>query len=126
MYLLLVAVHLWGRARHKCWDVRDRTSQDERVDVVRAFVRVHGFQIDSVADDVVLVREAVAAEHVTCVARDLDRLAARVALHHGDELHWRLALVKQTSDLQTRLETDRDLRAHVRELLLDQLVAVDT
>ena len=49
-------------------------------------VGVDGLQVHDVADDVVLVRDAVAAQHVAGVAGDVQRLAARVALDQRDHL----------------------------------------
>jgi hypothetical protein len=46
------------------------------VNVVRAFVRVHHFQIHQMPRDAELVRDAVAAEHVACEPRNVQRLAA--------------------------------------------------
>ncbi len=56
------------------------------MDVVRALVRVDGLQIHHVADDVVLVADAVAAQHVSAHARDVETLAAAVALDERDHV----------------------------------------
>ena len=44
--------------------------------VVRAFVGVHGFEIEHVSDDVILIDDAVGAVHVPRHPRDVQRLAA--------------------------------------------------
>src|ERR1700683_3001793 len=49
-------------------------AEDEGVDVVRALIGVHGFQIHQVGDAVVFVDDAVAAVHVARSARDVERL----------------------------------------------------
>ena len=50
------------------------------------FVRVDGLEVHAVSDDVVLVADAVAAEHVAALAGDVERFAARVALDERDHL----------------------------------------
>src|SRR5713101_2305158 len=74
-------------------DPGDRTPEDQRMDVVRAFVSVNHLKVDDVADHAELVRDAVAAEHVACDARDVERLAAGVALHDRRDLDRRGAFV---------------------------------
>src|SRR3712207_5098722 len=91
------------------------------VDVVGALVGVHRLQVHDVADHVVLVHDAVAAVHVPRHARDLQRLAAVVALDQADHLRRRAALVEQPPDPQRGVQAERDLGLHVGELLLDQL-----
>jgi hypothetical protein len=91
------------------------------VDVVRALVGVDRLEVHHVADDVVLVGDAVAAVHVAGDARDVERLAAVVALDQRDHLG-ALALVDQAADAQRALQAERDLGLHVGELLLDELV----
>src|SRR5690606_10074078 len=55
-------------------------AEDQGVDVVGALVRVDRLEVHDVADHVVLVGDAVAAVHVARGARDVERLAAAVAL----------------------------------------------
>jgi hypothetical protein len=57
-------------------------AQDQRVDVVRAFIGIHDLQVDHVADDAELVRNAVTAQHVAGDAGHVQRLAPGIALHH--------------------------------------------
>ena len=52
----------------KCVQPCLRTTQDERVYVVRTFVGVHRFKIHHVADDVVFIGDTVAAVHIACHA----------------------------------------------------------
>ena len=56
---------------HAC----DLSPQYQGVYVVRALVRVDRFEVHDVADDVVLVLDAVAPEHVACRASDGQSLA---------------------------------------------------
>jgi hypothetical protein len=61
-------------------------AEDERVDVVRALIGVHGFQIRDVTHHVIFFGDAVAAMHVAGDPGDVERLAAIVALHDRDGL----------------------------------------
>src|SRR6185437_1125134 len=61
-------------------DAGDGAAEDQSVDVVGAFIGVDGFQIRGVTHHVVLDLDAVAAMHVARGARDVERLAAIVAL----------------------------------------------
>jgi hypothetical protein len=45
-------------------DARLRPSQDQRMNVVRAFIGVHHFQVHHVTDHAELVRNSIAAQHV--------------------------------------------------------------
>src|SRR5579862_9380781 len=56
--------------------------EDQGVDVVGALVGVDGFEVHDMADDVEFVVDAVAAMHVARQPRDLQSLAAIVALEH--------------------------------------------
>ena len=49
-------------------------------------IRVDCLQIHDVADDVVLVRDAIAPQHVTSLSGNVQRLATAVPLQHGDHL----------------------------------------
>src|SRR5271166_6865450 len=98
-----------------------RAPQYEGVDVVRAFVGVDRLQIGEVAHDAVFDLDAVAAMHVARRARDLQRLAAIVALHHRDHFRRRLAFVHQPPEAQSALKPEGDLGLHVGELLLKEL-----
>src|SRR5579883_1774295 len=97
-------------------------AEDEGVDVVRALIGVDRLQIHDVADDVVLVRDAVAAMHVARRPGDLQCLAAAVALQERDHLGRGPALVLEAAEAQARMEAQGDLGLHVDELLLDELV----
>src|SRR5205823_2698849 len=94
-----------------------RAAEDEGVDVVRAFVGIDHLEVDDVADDAELVGDAVAAQHVAREARDLQRLAARVALHDRGDLDRRAALVLHAPEAQAALQAEGDLGLHVGELL---------
>src|SRR3954447_24406966 len=88
-----------GRLRKRL-NAGDRPAEDQSVDVVGAFVGVDGFQVRGVAHHVIFDLDAVAAVHVAGGARDVERLAAIVALDDGDHLRRHLALVHQPADPQ--------------------------
>ena len=78
----------------------DGPAQDEGVHVVGALVRVDGLQVHHVPDDVVLVRDTVAAEHLPRRPGDVDRLHAGVPLHHRDHLGGGLTGVLHAAEVQ--------------------------
>ena len=92
------------------------------MDVVRPLVRVDRLEVHDVPNHVILIGNPVPAEHVTRLARDLERLAARVPLDQRDHLGGRLALVLKAAHLEARLQADGDLGRVISELLLDELV----
>src|SRR5208337_1866037 len=81
------------RPSEECLQAGLRASEDQRVHVMRALVGVDRLQIRQVAHDLILDLDAVAAVHVAGKARDLEGVAAIVALHHRDHLGRRAALV---------------------------------
>src|SRR6056297_3337773 len=68
-------------------------SEDEGVNVVRALVGVHRLEVRHVPEDVVVLLDAVAAVHVARCPRDVERLAAVVALDERDEFGGGMAFV---------------------------------
>ena len=68
------------------------------------------------------VGDAVAAMHVARDARDVERLAAIVALHQRDRRRRRLARLEHAAEPQRAVQAERDLGLHVGKLLLDQLI----
>src|SRR5260221_11409343 len=85
-------------------DTGDGASQDQGVDVVRALVGVDDLEVDHVADDAEFVRDAVAAEHVARHARDVERLAAGIALHDRGDFHRGRAVVLHATEAQAALQ----------------------
>jgi len=65
----------WPCLVGKRGDTRLRATEDQRMDVMRAFVSVHDLEIDEMTDDTKLVDDAIAAEHVASDACDVERLA---------------------------------------------------
>jgi hypothetical protein len=57
------------------------------MNIVRAFISIHDFQIHDMTNDAVFVGDAVATQHVARGTRDIKRLAAGVALHDRGDLH---------------------------------------
>ena len=80
-----------------------RAAQDQGVDVVGALVRVDGLEVLRVSHHVVVVLNAVAAVHVAGKPRDIECLAAIVALDEGDHFRRHPTLVEQAADPQRRL-----------------------
>src|SRR3546814_8538339 len=84
-----------------------RPAQDQRVHVVRAFVRVDHLEIDQMAGDAELVGNTVAAQHVARQAGHIQRLAAGIALRDRRDFHGRGALVLHASQQQAALQRQR-------------------
>src|SRR5438309_2611326 len=86
-----------------------RAAEDQRVDVVRAFVGVDDLEVDDVADDAEFVGDAVAAEHVARGAGDVERLSTRISLQNGRNLRRGASLVLHAAEPQAALQAERDL-----------------
>src|SRR5699024_2988247 len=110
-----------ANASGECLQAGLRTSQNQRMHILRAFVGVDGLQVHDVADDVIFVADAVAAMHVPSHARDVESLAAVVAFDQGNPLRCPVTVVKQPGDAQAGLQAQRNLRLHVGQFFLHQL-----
>src|SRR3954470_14944660 len=97
-------------------------AEDQRVNVVRALVSVDGFEIAQHAHHVKLVGDAVAAMHVAGEARDVEGLAAIVALEQRHRRRPRPARFHQPPEPVRRVQAERDFGLHVGELLLHELI----
>ena len=82
------------------------------MNVVRTLIGVHDLEIDDVSDHAELVRNAVAAEHVARHARDVERLAAGVALQQRGDFRRCAVLVLHAAEAQTGLQTEITLGLH--------------
>src|SRR4029077_8894114 len=80
-----------------------RAAQDQGVHVVGALVGVDGLEVGGVAHDMVLDLDPIAAVHIAGAARDIERLAAIVALDDGNHLRRHLAFVEQATDPERSL-----------------------
>jgi hypothetical protein len=101
---------------------RLRPAEDERMNVVRSLVGVHRLEVRHVTEYDVLVRDPVTAVHVARGPRDIQCLAAGIALQQRDQFGRKLVIVLEAARLQAALQPQADLRLHVGELLLDELV----
>ena len=70
----------------------------------------------------IFLGNAVAAVHVARQPRDLECLAAIVALHQRDRRRRGLAGFQHPPEPQRALQAERDFGLHVGELLLHQLI----
>src|SRR6185437_3585299 len=111
-----------GAAGLKGTQTSNRPAHDERMDVVGTLIGVDRLEVRRVAHHLELGGNAVAAVHIAGCARDLQRLAAIVALYQADRLRNQLAGLQPAADPKRRLQPERDLGYHVRELQLDELV----
>src|SRR6476620_5387531 len=74
---------------------RDGAPEDERMHVMRPLVGVHRLEVLRVTHHVILDVDAVAAQHVAGRARNVERLAAIVALDNRDGFRREFILVEQ-------------------------------
>ena len=74
------------------------TAEDQRMNVMRPLVSVDRFQVLRVAHDVIFDLNTVAAMHVSGLPRDVERLAAIVALDDGNHFGSHFSFVKQTTN----------------------------
>src|SRR3954470_18491833 len=93
----------------ECLDAGLRPPEDQGMDVMGPLIGVDRLEIDHVADDVELVRDAVAAMHVARHPGDVQRLAAIVALHQGDRRNPDAAALEPAAERQRPVEADGDL-----------------
>ncbi len=107
--------------RNMAADAGDVFSHDQRVHLVRAFVRVDGLQVGRVAHDRVFVQDAVGPEDRPRLTRDLQ--GAATLFIFAMEICWNrtVAAVLQTAQLQAEQLALGDLRDHPHQLLLRQL-----
>src|SRR3954452_18016703 len=106
-------------------DPRDRLTEDQRVHLVRALVREHGLEVVGVAQDRILERDAVGAEHGAGAAGHLHRGRDVVVLAEGDLLGTELARVLQPPEVERQQRALPDLDGHLGELGLRELEARD-
>src|SRR5512135_2017246 len=86
------------------------------------FVRIDGFEVCRVTHDLELGGNAISSMHVACDSSNFERLAAIVAFDEADCLGNELACLEAPAHAKRRLQPERDLGRHVRELELNELV----
>src|SRR3546814_11284525 len=100
-----------------------RPPRSTRTDTLFPYTTLfRSLKILGVPHHIVLGRDTVTAQHVPGDARDVQRLAAVVALYERDRLRNKNALVHPAADAKRGLQSERDFAEHVGELDLDQLV----
>src|SRR3970040_2428962 len=92
-FLNSVSVSVAMGAPSESVDAGDVRPDDEGMDVVRALVGLHRFQVHHVAHDGIVVGDAVGAQDVARQARALQRHPNVVLLGHGDMVVLRLVLI---------------------------------
>src|SRR5215469_2966213 len=74
-------------------DTRDALTDDQGMHVVRAFIRLHRFQIHEMPHDGIVVGDPVRAQYVTRHPRTLQRHPYVIPLRHGNVLGFHLACI---------------------------------
>src|SRR4051812_11571854 len=73
------------------------------------------------AHDMIFLLDTIAAMHVAGLARDIEGLAAIVALDQRDHLRRHPAFVEETADPERGMKAEGNFGHHVGELLLNEL-----
>ena len=81
---------------------------------MRTFVGIHDLKIHHVTHDGVVVGDAVASQHVAGGTRDIQCLAAGIALDETDEVGRYLARRQHFARLEAALQGQTNLGLHVR------------
>src|SRR5579884_613032 len=102
---------------------RDSLADYECVNIVRALVGLHGFQIAHVPEDWVFIRNAVGPEQIAAAAGRFEGHPHIVAFEHRYMREVRFALILQAPYVQRQKLSFGNLRDHPGQLALDQLVA---
>src|SRR5262245_5556801 len=114
-----------ARSQPERVEASDVAADDQRVDVVRALVRVDRLQIHHVPDDRVLVHDAGRAQDVARQSGAVERHLHVVHLRHRHLLRAQLAGVLEAAELQAQELGLGDLGNHPDELLLHELERPD-
>src|SRR3970282_2062226 len=106
-------------------NARDPLTDDQTVDVVRAFVRVDGFEVVHVAHDAVVVHDTIGAQDVAGLPRGLESHPDIVHLEHRDLREVGAATVFESTDVKRQGLALADLGDHPHQLILDKLMRGD-
>src|SRR6185312_11250583 len=102
---------------------RHRLSDDQRVNVVRAFVRVHALEILHVSHRAVLREDTVATQQSPSLTRDVTCNVHVVALRKRNLLRREPSRILESPKMKREQSTLRDLRHHLGKPRLLQLKA---
>ena len=91
------------------------------MDIMGALIGVDRLEVAHVPHDLEFLGNAVTAMHVASHARNIQRLAAIVALDDGDHFRCRICLVHQSAHPQGALQAEGDFRLHVGKFFLKEL-----
>src|SRR5919108_1166301 len=106
-------------------DAGEGLSQDQRMDLVGALVRVHRLEVVHVPHDRVLERDPVGAEDGPGLPADPQGLVDVVHLAEGDLLGLDPTLVLHPPEVERQQHPLGELHGHLHELALDQLERTD-
>jgi hypothetical protein len=99
----------------------DCASQNQSVNIMCALISVHGLQISQMPNNVVLVDDTIASEHVSCIASNGQSLATVVPFHNRDHLGGKLTSILELGDAMDALQAKSNFSQHVCHLELDKL-----
>ena len=89
---------------------------------MRAFISIDRLKVNGVAHHVIFTGNAVAAMHIACLARHIERLADIIALDDRHHFRREAAFIHQPPDAQAGLIAQRNFRLHIGQFLLVKLI----
>jgi len=103
-------------------EASDGSAEYKCVNIMSALVCIHCLEVGDVSNYVILIDNSVTSKHIPRVSGNLQGLPAVVALDHGYHFGGEAALILlEAGNPQHCVETQSDLRAHIRHLLLHEL-----
>jgi len=91
----------------------DGSSQDKCVDVVSAFIRIDGLQICCVSNNVILIYNSIATQHITSFSCNIQRFATVVSLNDADHFRCQHVRILQLRNLVYSVQTQSYFSHHI-------------
>lgn len=87
------SVEVVSLANRECLNPSNCSPKDQSMNVMCTFISVHCLQIHSMPDDMVLIRNPISSQDVSCLAGNIQGFSTVVSLQHGDHLWGSLVLI---------------------------------
>mmetsp|Transcript_21526 Transcript_21526/g.26633 ORF Transcript_21526/g.26633 Transcript_21526/m.26633 type:complete len:250 (-) Transcript_21526:959-1708(-) len=92
------------------------------MNIMRALISIDRLQIHAMSNNTVLVANPVPSQHIPRHPTNLQGLPTIIPLHNRHHIRTGIPLLHQPPQPQTTLPSQRDIRQHVSQLHLNQLV----
>jgi len=102
-------------------DARLRPAKNQGMDIVGSLVSIYNLEVDHVAYHAEFVRDAIAAQHVTGHAGNIQGLAAGIALHDRGHFDGGCSFILHAPKTQAALKPEGNLGQHIGQLQLNEL-----